>query len=168
MIDNVAAKPSLRERAIDELKEFLVIALYLFVCFAALLYLKAAILRAEGISFTPIGIAAVKALILAKFMSLGQMLHLGEKYSDRALIWPTLYRSVTFLVLLLVLDALEEIVVGMLHHRSIMDSLADIGGGTRDQFIASLIVMMLILIPFFAFRTLGAAVGENNLLRVFL
>jgi hypothetical protein len=168
MSDIVAAKPGLRQRAIDELKEFLVIALYLLICFTALLYLKAAILQAEGIAFAPFGIAVVKALILAKFMSVGHMMHIGERYKDRALIWPTFYRSTAFLVLLLFLDALEEVVVGLLHHRSIVDSLSEIGGGTRDQFIATLIVMMLILVPFFAFRTLGEAVGESNLVRVFL
>jgi hypothetical protein len=168
MSDDTAAKPGLRQRAIDELKEFLVIALYLLICFTALLYLKAAILRAEGITFAPFGIAAVKALILAKFMSMGHMLHIGERYKDRALIWPTLYRSAAFLVFLLVLDALEEVIVGMLHHRPITDSLMDIGGGTRDQFIATLIIMLLILTPFFAFRTLGEIVGENNLARIFL
>jgi hypothetical protein len=168
MSDDAAAKPGLRQRATDELKEFLVIALYLLICFTALLYLKAAILRAEGIAFAPFGIAVVKALILAKFMSVGHMLHIGERYKDRALIWPTLYRSATFLGFLFVLDAIEEVVVGLLHHKPIATSLLDIGGGTRDQFIATLIVMMLILIPFFAFRALGEIVGESNLARVFL
>ena len=62
------AKASLRKRAVDELKEFLIIAAYLYVCFTALAYFKAAILQAHGVSFAPFGIAAVKALICAKFM----------------------------------------------------------------------------------------------------
>jgi hypothetical protein len=53
------------------LKEFLIVAAYFYVCFTALAYLKAAILEAQGIVFAPFGFAAVKALICAKFLSIG-------------------------------------------------------------------------------------------------
>jgi len=83
------------------------------------------------------------------------------------LIWPTLYRSLAFFILLLILNALEEIVVGLMHGRKTADSLAGMGGGSLDQLVATSIVGLLILIPFFAFRVLGEAVGERNLVRVF-
>jgi hypothetical protein len=161
------AKPSVVKRATDELKEFLLIAAYLYICFTALAYLKAAILQAHGIEFAPFGFAAVKALICAKFMSIGHALHLGERYKKEALIWPTLHRSIVFVVLLLVLNILEELIVGYIHHRAIADSIAEIGGGTIHQFIATLIIMLLILTPFFAFRSLGDVVGGHTLFRLF-
>ena len=49
MTNGAAAKASIRTRAADELKEFLIIAAYLYVCFTALAYFKAAILQAHGI-----------------------------------------------------------------------------------------------------------------------
>jgi hypothetical protein len=70
-------------------------------------------------------------------------------------------------LLLLVLNALEEVIVGVMHHRKVVDSLAEFGGGTLAQLTASSIVVLLILIPFFAFRALGEVVGERNLVRVF-
>jgi len=161
------AKASLRKRAVDELKEFLIITAYLYVCFTALAYLKAAILEAHGVVFAPFGFAAIKALICAKFMSVGHALNLGERYKKQALIWPTLYKSLVFLALLFVLNVLEELIVGYIHHRGAGDSIAEIGGGTLHQLIATAIVMLLILIPFFAFRSLGDVVGENNLFRLF-
>jgi hypothetical protein len=168
MTGGIAAKPSLRQRAASELKEFLVIAIYLYICFAALLNLKAAILHAEGVAYSHYGLAAVKALLCAKFMSLGHVLRLGERFKNLGLIWLTLYKSVVFLIFLLVLNALEEIIVGLMHHRSLTDSILAIAGGTLDQLVAASIVMLLILVPFFAFRSLGEVVGEDNLLRVFL
>lgn len=161
------AKQNLRERVVGELKEFCAVALYLYICFTTLAYLKSAILQAHGIEFAPFGFAAVKALICAKFMAVGRVFRLGERFKHRALIWPTLHRAVAFLALLIVLNVLEEIGVGLLHHRSIAASLAEIGGGTRDQVIATSGVMLLILIPFFAFRSLGEVVGERNLILVF-
>jgi hypothetical protein len=161
-------KPTLAHRAANEVKEIVVIALYLFICFATLLYLKAAILAAYDIPFAPLGMAGIKALVCAKFISLGNLLHVGEmRLKSRPLIWQTLYRSAMFLILLLALNALEEVVMGLLHHRSVAASLAEIGGGTLNQLIATSLVGFLILVPFFAFRTLGEAVGEHNLVRAF-
>jgi len=162
-----ASTASIGKRAIDELKEFAVVAAYLCVCFTAILYLKASILKAEGIAFAPFGFAVIKALICAKFVSVGHILHLGERFKSLPLIWPTLYKSLVFLILLLGLNALEEIVAGQMHHRTIAESLAEVGGGTIDQLIATSIVGVLILIPFFAFRALGEVVDEGNLVRIF-
>ncbi len=163
----VPAVKSVGQRITEELREFLVIAAYLYVCFTALAYLKAAILQAHGIAFAPFGFAAVKALICAKFMSVGHALHVGERYKNRALIWPTLYRSLVFVALLLVLNTLEEIITGFIHHRTLLDSISGVGGGTLEQLIATAFVLLLILIPFFAFRALGEVVGERNLVQVF-
>ena len=156
-----------RERIRDELREFLIIAAYLYVCFTALAYLKAAILQAHGVVFAPFGFAAIKALICAKFILVGRALHIGERFKTLPLIWPTLYKSLAFLALLIILNVIEEIVVGLMHHRTVLDSIGEIGGGTLDQLIATSFVALLILIPFFAFRALGEIVGERNLVRLF-
>jgi hypothetical protein len=168
MTAGIRSKAAISKRVADELKEFAVVALYLYVCFTAILNLKASILKAHNIEFAPFGFAAVKALICAKFVSLGHIFHVGERFKSLPLIWPTLYKSGAFLVLLIILNALEEIVVGLIHHRAVTESLAEFGGGTLDQLIATSVVGLLILIPFFAFRTLGELVGEQNLVRIFL
>jgi hypothetical protein len=166
-MDDVDTKPSLRERAAGEFKEFCVVAVYFYICFTALAYLKFAILQAHGIAFAPFGFAAAKALICAKFVSLGHALHLGERFKRQPLIWPVLHKSLSFLALLIVLNVLEEIIVGWWHDRTLMDSLSELAGGTRDQVIATAIVMLLILIPFFILRVLGEVVGERTLARLF-
>jgi hypothetical protein len=162
-----AAEAPIRQRITNEFREFVVVAIYLGICFTALAYLKAAILQAHGIAFAPFGFAAAKAMICAKFVLVGRMFHLGERFKSLPLIWPTLHKSFVFLVLLLVLNALEEITVGIMHHRTVADSITGIGGGTLDQLIATSIVALLVLIPFFAFRALGEVLGEHNLARVF-
>ena len=160
-------KASIGKRAAHELKQFLIIAVYFYVCFTALAYLKAAILQAHGIAFAPFGFAAAKALICAKFMSLGHAFHLGDRYKKQALVWPVLHRSFAFLALLIALNVLEELFVGYFDHRTVADSIAEIGGGTFHQLIATAIIMLLILVPFFAFRSLGEVVGERVLFRLF-
>jgi hypothetical protein len=161
------AKASTRERIAGELREFAIVAVYLYVYFAALTYMKAAILQAHDIPFTAFGFAAAKALIFAKFMLLGRMFHLGERFKGSALIWPTLHKSIAYFALLFILNALEEVVVGFLHHRSLIESISDIGGGTISQLIASSFIGFLLLMPFFAFRAIGDVVGDRILVRLF-
>ena len=104
MSDEATTKPSLRHKAVEELKEMLALTAYLYVCLGSIMLLKSAILQEVGISFDVWGIAIVKALVLAKFMLLGRAAKLGERYRHRPLIWPTLHMAVMFLLLLLVSD----------------------------------------------------------------
>jgi hypothetical protein len=161
------AKSHLKERAAGELKEFLIITVYLYLCFAAIIYLKAAVLQAHDIAYAPFGIAIAKALICAKFVLVGRMFHLGERFKSLPLIWPTLHKSIAFLVFLLLLNALEEVLVGLIHHRGMAETVGGLYGGTLDQLIATSLVGLLILFPFFAFQSLGELLGERNLVRVF-
>jgi hypothetical protein len=127
-----SGKVPIDTRIKDELREFAVVAAYLFICFTALAYLKASILKAHGIAFAPFGFAAIKALVCAKFVSVGHVLRVGEGFKSLPLIWPTLYKSLSFLALLLVLNAVEEVVIGLIHSRRVLDSLSEVGGGTLD------------------------------------
>ncbi|MGA8935773.1 MAG: hypothetical protein WB504_21725 [Pseudolabrys sp.] len=161
------SETSLGKRVTGELREFAIIATYLYVCFTALAFLKASILHDEGIQFAPWAFAAIKAVVSAKFILVGRALHLGEGFRNYPLIVPTLYRSITFVVFVTVLTIIEEITVGYLHGRTIMDSLSEMGGGMRDQRIATILVLLLIFIPYFAFRSLGDVIGDRVLVRLY-
>jgi hypothetical protein len=162
-------KPAVyRERLKTELREFAVLAVYLFICFAALAAFKAAILKAYGVSFVPWVFAAIKALVSAKFLLIGRMFGLGDGLARTyPLIISTLYRSFAFLFVLTFLTVIEEIVMGYVRGEAIAESLAGIGGGTLWQVIATSVIVLLILIPWFAFRALGEVVGDETLVRLF-
>ncbi len=167
MESSAASKVPVGDRVIHELRELIVISAYLFVCFAAALELKASILQAHAALLAPLGLAAIKAVICAKFMLLGRVLHIGGQVTKPPLILPTLYRSFAFLILLIVLNVIEEAMVGVIHGRTIRNSIADIAGGTWDQIFATSFIVFLILFPYFAFRALGDVVGEKTLVRLY-
>ena len=156
-----------RKRVTEETREFFALAAYLFLCFVSLAYFKFALLQAEGVQFAPFAFAAGKALICAKFVLLGRALRVGERFRQRPLIVRVLYRSISFWLMLLALNVAEEMIVGLIHHKSIAEVMSTIGGGTYHQMIATSVVMLLILIPYFAFRLLGELIGEQNLFRLF-
>ena len=132
----MATKATLHERVMHEIKEFAILTVYLYITLGAVIMMKTAVLHTDDINFTPWGIAIVKAMVLAKFMLLGNALKLGEGHKTSPLIWPTLHKAFAFLVLLIILTVIEEAVVGLFHHRSVAASLGDLFGPaapTRDR-----------------------------------
>ncbi len=162
-----AARLTLRQRGEHELKEFAVLTLYFYITLGAVILMKAAVLHAQGVSYVPWGIAAVKAAVLAKFMLLGRIMKIGEYNSDRPLIWPVLQQSVAFLILLVVLTIIEEVVVGLLHRQSVAATFSELTGARLYEFLASTAIVLLVLIPYCAIRVLAEALGEGRLLRMF-
>jgi hypothetical protein len=154
-------------RTIREFKSFAFIFLYLYITFGAIILMKAAILRAHGVDFAPWGFAVAKAAIMAKFMLVGHALKLGDRTKTGPLIWPTLYGAMTFMLLLVVLTIIEEIVVGFFHDRSVVSSLRELGGSHLQEKASAMIIIFLILIPYFAFRVLAAALGGDRLIHMF-
>jgi len=150
-----------------ELKQYAVISLYLYICFGAILLYKASVLQAHGIGYAPYGLAAVKALILGKFMLIGHALKIGERDKRRPLIYPVLHKSLVFLAALVACSVVEEAVAGAIHGRTVVESLSDIAGGSWSQIAATSLLLWLILLPYFAFRQLGEALGEGKLRRMF-
>jgi hypothetical protein len=167
MATETHAKATLRRRAVHEFREFAILAVYLYITLGAVILMKAAVLHAHGISFTPWGLAAVKAAVLAKFMLVGRAMKIGERYAARPLIWPTLHKAFAFLVLLVVLTIIEDLVVGLLHHQPAVASLGELTGPELGETIAGIFIMLLILIPYFAIRVLSEALGEGRLVRMF-
>jgi hypothetical protein len=161
------AKPTLRERGVHELKEMVVITVYLYIVIGAVILYKDAVLHGQGISFTPWGIAIVKAVVLAKFILIGDAMRLGEGFKARPLIWPTLYKTFSFLIFLIVLTIIEEIVVGLFHQRPVAVSLQELFGARLYETLAGFLLTLLALIPYFGFRQLAEVLGRGTLVRLF-
>lgn len=168
MPEHATSARSPRHRLGQELRAFALLTAYLFVCFAALNFFKAAVLQAQGVAFAPWLLSLGKAAIAAKFMLLGRLLGVGDRRRPRRLVWVTLYRALAFLLLLILLTLVEELVLGLIHGHSLAQSLAGFGGGTAMQRVATAVILLLVLIPYFAFQALDDALGEGTLTRLFL
>jgi hypothetical protein len=143
-----------RQRLAEEMREYLALSLYLFVCIGAVFLYRAALLEEHGIGGLELGAAAVKALVLAKFAMLGRMAGLGEARTASALVPALLRASLGMMAALVLLTAVEEIVVGLLHHRGPDGALAELVDGRWAEVAASMLLLWLILLPYLAYRRL--------------
>jgi hypothetical protein len=109
------------------------------------------------------GFALVNALILGKVMLVAEDLHFADWFKDRPLIYPILCRAIAFSTLFLVFDVVEEVVVGVFKGKTIGESIPSIGGGSPSGVFFVGIILAVALIPFFAFRVVGRAIGEREL-----
>ena len=154
------------ERITEELRRVAITSSYLFVCFSAVLFYRMAVLQSYGIDFAPFGLAAIKALVMGKFIMLGRMTGIGDRYKDKPLIYPVLHQSLLFLVMLIVLSLAEETIRGWFRGQSVFDVLRDLGGWV--QIAATALLLWLVLVPYLGFIRLAETLGEARLQRIVL
>lgn len=155
------ARQKLGERARHELIAYLAVSAYLLVWFSAVLFYKSTVLRSVGIEFAPFALAAVKALILGKFILVLEAFQIGDRGKRGSLlIVDILKKALLFTLALFALSILEEIVVGHFHGREAAEVVREIGGGSALQALALAILMFLVLLPYLAFRRLALVFGD--------
>jgi hypothetical protein len=123
---------TLKQIAYQQLKEFLAITLYLWIVFGLLVMFKSVILAEQHIPLVYHGFAIINALALAKVMLTAKDLHLGERFDEAPLIYPTLLKSALFTAVLACFKILEEAAVALYHGKSFQQSISDLGGGTLN------------------------------------
>jgi len=156
-------KPTLKEKAVDQLREFVVMFIYLWLFFALFAIHRSVILAEGHYNYQAQGFAFVNALILAKVMLIGEDLHLGSRFRDKPLVYSILYKSLIFAVFFICFHIFEEVVVGVFRGKNIAQSLPTIGGGSLQGIVSVGAIVFVSLIPFFAFREISRVIGRGAL-----
>ncbi len=153
----------LKARLRDEILRYLAISAYLYLCFGAMLLHEAGVLDRDGVGVLPFGVAAAKALVLGKFLLIGEALGAGTRLGARTPAMRIASRTGVLLALLVVLTLVEEIAVGAWHGRSIGATLAELGGSARLETLAGIAVLLLVLLPLVAAQEIQRALGPGRL-----
>jgi hypothetical protein len=159
-------RTELKEKAISEIKKLAVIVGYLWMLFVLLQLHKVTILREQD-PMAPlgyqVGFALINALILGKVILIAEAFHFGEHFRAKPLVYAILFKSVVFTVLLVCCDMLEEVLVGVFHHKSITESIPRLGGGGTEGILLVGLMVFIVLIPFFSFTEIAQIIGEDKL-----
>jgi len=151
---------SLAARLFQAARGFLVISAYLWVILS-LFALHDSILDPQDGFLYGQGVAILNALVLGKVVYFAEHFRVGEKFETRPLIYPILFKSGIFSLILIGFHLIENAVRGALKGLSISESLSAVGGGTLAGLLSIGVIIFVVLIPFFAFRELVKLVGSD-------
>jgi hypothetical protein len=165
-----AARPNAKEKAVDELRELFVNALYLSLFLCAFTAYRALITGelTHASVYIRFGTSIVTALIISKMIMVGGWLNLGgSSRQSEPLIVRTLYLSLIYSVFVILFTLVEKLIEGLIHGRSASESVQALAHLGWEEIGARAIVILLALIPFFAFRELVDRAGEESVYDVF-
>jgi hypothetical protein len=151
-----------KARLREELHKYLAVSGYLYVCFVAIQLFKLAVLRDAGVAYLPLGLAAAKALILGKFVLIGEAAHVGSRVGARTVLQRIVRRVVLLFALLIVLVVIEELLVGWFHGHPVAQTLAEYRH-RLPEVLAMLLLLLLILVPIVAVPEVSRAMGPGTL-----
>lgn len=158
----VKSPESKGEKLLEELRKYALISAYLFVCIAVILLYDLSVQDAGTSSPWPWGIALVKALVLGKFILIGDALSVGSRADNHPLLHRVAWKSVAMLAMLIVFKILEELIVGWVHGTTPATVFEEFLERTWIQDLAPLLLMLLILIPLIAASEIYRAVGAER------
>jgi hypothetical protein len=156
-------KPTLKERFLDEMIEYWVNVCYLACVFGAFVQYRRLLLAAHDIEYTNYFVAVIEALIMAKVILIGNLLHLGHGLENKPLIWPTLYKSVVFTFFVGIFTVIEHAVRGLWSGKGLIAGIEDFFAKGWDELLANCLVIFVALIPFFAVKELGRLFGDRKI-----
>ena len=157
----------LKERAIEELKLFWIIAFYLWVFLGSFLVYRRLIVAETGVTYLHYGMALIQALIVAKVILIGRMIGFTRCFEDKPLIVPVLYKSFLFGLLVLLFGFVEHLVEGWFHKEGLLGGLRNISDIGAYEIGARMLMLMVAFVPFFAFAELGRVLGAQKLSAMF-
>jgi hypothetical protein len=102
----------LKTGAIDETKKLFGIFIYLWVLLSLFSFHKALVLNEEYLLYDQ-WFALINALVLAKVVLIGEFFRVGDKLTNRPLIYPIIFKSAVFAVLLICFHIIEKTLTGV-------------------------------------------------------
>jgi hypothetical protein len=161
-------KPGWKKRALAELKKLSITVMYIWVLLSVFTLHREIILAKYHINYSAkFGFAFINAVVLAKFMWLGEILHAEKKAAGKALLHSMLWNSALFTLILMVCHLLEEGLVKVWHGQSFAASFSETVADPRDVF-ATMLLMFVVLIPFFFAKGLIEILGKDEIKRLLL
>jgi hypothetical protein len=161
------ASSSLKEKAIEELRMFWVIAIYLAVMLSAFTWYRRFILSESGISYFHYWSSIIQALILAKVILIGEAFGLGSRYEGSKLTLSVLFKALVFGVFIAVFGMVEHLIEGLVHRETWNEIARSLVSAGRGEILARTVMMVVTLIPFFALWEADRVLGDHKLFSLF-
>lgn len=153
-------KPSLKEKAKEEILKAFQLTVYFSVWFCALTFLTITSPHYQPFSLSLFGFAFIKAALCAKFMLIAQMVRPIKIDRSSGIVKSLFLESIFYLLVVISLNYLEAGIDGMIHGKQFVASLADFGKSDPLHVLAMSIIYWLIVWPYLIFSGFKLALGS--------
>lgn len=154
-------------KARQEFIEYMFNVLYLTVVFASFTIYRRLVLAAHDIVYTNYWFALIEALVLGKVIMVGGVFRLGRGLEHKPLIYPTIYKTVLFTILVAGFKVVEHAIKGLWTGVGVAGGLAEFAERGFHIILANGIVVFVALLPFFAIKELGRVIGRERIAGLF-
>ncbi|WP_263367309.1 hypothetical protein [Edaphobacter bradus] len=159
------AAPGLKERAVQEFKDYLIISLYLAFFFCALVAYTNLLMSKYDVTPLNYTFGIFNALVIGKVICVGEMVNVAKHAEARPVYQSVLIKAVIFSLLVLAFHFVEEFVKRVIRgepYGTVWHHL------NPDQLIARSIIIFSTFIPLFAFMELRRVMGEEEFYALFV
>jgi len=163
--DDTPRKRTLKELALEEVRSFLILFVYLWILFGLFVLNQAVIEREHGGTIVIQGFALLNALVLAKVMLVIEKLELARWLRGLPGAIVILYEALICTLFFLAFHFIERGVMNMLTGHATATEPGLGGGGLLGVVIVS-IILFVSMLPFFAFKNVARAIGPDRMWQI--
>ena len=162
-----AGHGNLKQKAMRELRLFIIVTIYLVFLLGSFTLYRRLTYAELGISYLTYGFKLIEALVIAKVILIGEALGLGRSAEHRPLIVSVAVKTFLFTILILAFNVLEQAVEAHIHGLAWGPAFLAFRDKGIDEMLARTLVLVIALIPFFAFLELSRVLGPGKLQSLF-
>ena len=140
-------KGDIKKKIVREVSEYWLIVCYLALVFASFTQYRRLVLAAHNIEYTNYWVAVTEALIFAKVVMIGDVLHLGRRLEHKPLIYSALLKTVVFTIFVGAFTVLEHMVAGLWKGKGLTGDLVEFLGKGSHELLAGCLSFSWLLSP---------------------
>lgn len=156
----------LKEKIKHEIEVYLMYSFFLALLFFTFTVYERVLLGGDN-SLIPYGFCIINALILAKIVMIGEAIHIGKHFHNKPLIFPVLFKTIMFCLLVLVFTIVERFIEGFIHGKTILEINTQFKNADFNLAFAKICVMFFVFIFFFSVLETSRVLGDNKLFTMF-
>lgn len=160
-------KKPLKETLMDEIKWYFIYALFLAILFIGVITSRRLILEQYSIPYAHYTFALIQALILAKVIRIGQFIGFGERFLNRPLIIPVVYKTIAFSLFVIIFQIIEHFIVGFIHRKDVITIYHEFIAKGIYVILANILNMIFVFFFLFTFLEIGRVLGKGRLMAFF-
>ena len=150
-----------------EMFEYLFNFAFLSFFLVSFAWYRRLILASYHIQFTDYWAPLIEAAILAKVIMIGDALRMGRAFRNRPLAIPTIYRTIVFSLFVVLFSVIEHVVSALFHGKKAADGIAELTSTGWQGLLASYVLIIAALLPFFTVKAIEDAFGEGKIRSIF-